>query len=309
MIIDLTTNIKVVRPEAKSMYPYSNSIYVDDEIKMVIDAGAGGTAYTEIKPENIDLLLLSHYHFDHTHCTPLFSNARIMAGKEEARIYSDQAEFVKFTGLLEWPTLMGDVEYKNEMVNLPYPDDVPSRPGFRLTPLKGDFEDGTSLRLGKTEVKTIHTPGHTRGHYAFWFEKEGVLFSGDLDLSPRGPWYGDGCSNVDEIIASVEKLVQIEPAILVTSHRRVFNNKEDNIRQKFRDYIGIILSREEKILNYLNEPRSIEQIVDHGLAYHEPVKFGQNILFWNRVMVFRHLQRLIRLGRAKEIEKGIYIRT
>lgn len=308
MIVELTNNIKVIRPEAKAMYPYSNSLYIEDETNMLIDAGAGGTAYSEIAAENVELLLLSHYHFDHTHCTDLFPQANIMAGQEEASTYSNLADYINCSGFLEWQSLMGNPKLEQETSGFPYPDDVPARPGFRCIELAGGFDDGSVFTLGKTEVRTIHTPGHTRGHYAFLCEKEGILFSADLDLSPRGPWYGDGMSDVDEIISSVEKIIQIEPATLVTSHRRIFNSKNDDIKKMFRDYLDIILSREQKILDYLNQPRSIDQIAEQDLVY-EPGQFNQYLIFWNKVMIVRHLKRLIRMGQVKELEAGHYMKA
>jgi ribonuclease/clavin/mitogillin len=65
MLIRITPQIILVRPEGKTLYPYSNSLYINDNIKTIIDAGAGGNAYQEIAPDHIELLLLSHYHFDH----------------------------------------------------------------------------------------------------------------------------------------------------------------------------------------------------------------------------------------------------
>ena len=53
MIIDLDNNIKLIRPEGKAMFPYCNSIFIDDEIKTLIDAGSGGNAYAQIPKEEI----------------------------------------------------------------------------------------------------------------------------------------------------------------------------------------------------------------------------------------------------------------
>ena len=72
MLIRITPQIILVRPEGKTLYPYSNSLYINDNIKTIIDAGAGGNAYQEIAPDHIELLLLSHYHFDHINGWPFF---------------------------------------------------------------------------------------------------------------------------------------------------------------------------------------------------------------------------------------------
>ena len=40
-------------------------------------------------------------------------------------------------------------------------------------------EDGTALRLGKTEFQVIHTPGHTQGSLCLLIPLEGKLIAGD----------------------------------------------------------------------------------------------------------------------------------
>ena len=52
----------------------------------MIDAGAGVSAYAELGPhttDNVDKLILTHYHFDHNHGYTLFKNADIWVGQEE----------------------------------------------------------------------------------------------------------------------------------------------------------------------------------------------------------------------------------
>lgn len=72
-------------------------------------------------------------------------------------------------------------------------------PMFGLPPAEipqsdGNFSDGDIIKFGNTEIKVIHTPGHTQGSVCFLVE--GKLFSGDtlfkeavgrVDL-PGGSW-------------------------------------------------------------------------------------------------------------------------
>jgi glyoxylase-like metal-dependent hydrolase (beta-lactamase superfamily II) len=49
------------------------------------------------------------------------------------------------------------------------------------TPLVPDapLADGERVRVGNEEAIVIHTPGHCRGSVCLWFERAGVLFTGD----------------------------------------------------------------------------------------------------------------------------------
>jgi glyoxylase-like metal-dependent hydrolase (beta-lactamase superfamily II) len=60
----------------------------------------------------------------------------------------------------------------------------PERPAttFDVPPCDADdvFEDGVLTYVADLAVAALHTPGHTEGSTCFYFEREGVLFSGDV---------------------------------------------------------------------------------------------------------------------------------
>ncbi|HEX3012590.1 MAG TPA: MBL fold metallo-hydrolase [Syntrophomonadaceae bacterium] len=303
MIVELTKNIKVIRPEAKSAFPYSNSLYIDDDIQTMIDAGAG-KAYKEIAAENIDLVLISHNHFDHINGLPYFTKARIFAGREETLTYTDPQVYLEFSGFSRWEELMGQKKVGNMNALYQMPDDVPSQIGFQPISLTGVFKDGDEFNLGRTMVKTIHTPGHTPGHYSFYIEKEGILFSGDIDMSPRGPWYGNEYSDLDELIDSVQRIKDIKPRILVTSHRRIFYH---DINQRLDEFINTVMDKEEQILEYLIEPRTLDDIAAQDFAYENELR-NRYIVFWAKIMIEKHLKRLARLNKIEKIGLDKYIK-
>jgi hydroxyacylglutathione hydrolase len=45
------------------------------------------------------------------------------------------------------------------------------------------LEDNQSKKIGNLEFKVIFIPGHTKGHIAFYFEKEKIVFTGDTLFS------------------------------------------------------------------------------------------------------------------------------
>ena len=48
------------------------------------------------------------------------------------------------------------------------------------------LEDDTIIEVGRLKLRTIHTPGHTRGSMSFKLEDAPLLFTGDT-LFPGGP--------------------------------------------------------------------------------------------------------------------------
>ena len=47
-------------------------------------------------------------------------------------------------------------------------------------PLKRNIQDNEKIIFGNTELTAIHVPGHSPGSLAYYNEKDGVLFSGDV---------------------------------------------------------------------------------------------------------------------------------
>jgi len=304
MIIELTKQIKLVRPEAQAVFPYSNSLFIDDELKAMIDAGAGGRAYAATPVEEIQLLLLTHHHFDHINGVSLFKNAQIMVGREELWAFQNESEYNRSTGFHRWQELMGSQRSEKWDKLLSLPDDIPSRPAFQPLELAGVFKDGDTFELGHTSFTAVHTPGHSPGHYAFFFPQEKILFSSDLDVSPRGPWYGDEYCDLDDIIQSIYKLISLQPEILVSSHRRILDSR---VEELLLAYLDIALQREEKILNYLTEPHTINDIADQEFI-NEWEQRNQHVLFWHKMMILKHLQRLEKLAKVARLDGDRYLK-
>jgi len=305
VLIELTKQIKLVRPEAKPMFPYSNSLFIDDEVKAMIDAGAGGRAYAQIPADRVNLLLLTHHHFDHVNGVSFFPKAKKMVGEEELWAFQDEAKYSLSMGLQHWEELMGGpLEVKWERgVNLP--NDVPAKIAFQKLDIAGVFKDGDVFDMGETSFTAVHTPGHSPGHYAFFFPQESILFAGDLDVTSRGPWYGGEFSDLEEVITSVNKLISLKPNILVSSHRRIIDSR---VEELMRAYLDIALQREEKILIYLVEPRTIDDIANQGII-NEWEQMTQHNIFWHKMMIVKHLNRLMKNGQVIKTSEGKYVRV
>jgi glyoxylase-like metal-dependent hydrolase (beta-lactamase superfamily II) len=304
VVIELTKQIKLVRPEAKSIFPYSNSLFIDDEVKAMVDAGAGGRAYAQIPLDEVTLLLLTHEHFDHINGLSFFPKATIMVGEEGAWAFRDRAQYILSSGLQHWEELMGSPRETDWERAMNLPADIPDKPGFQAIEVVGVFKDGHVFNTGETSFTAVHTPGHSPGHYAFFFPKESILYAGDLDSTPQGPWYGGEFCDLDEIIMSVNKLISLKPNILVSSHRSVMDSR---VEELMKAYIDIVLQREEKIFQYLVERRTIDDITNQGF-FKEWEKETQHGIFRHKMMIVKHLNRLIKNGLVIK-DQGKYIKV
>jgi hypothetical protein len=123
-------------------------------------------------------------------------------------------------------------------------------------------------------------------------------------VSPRGPWYGDELSDLDDLINSIHRLISLQPQILVSSHRRVFTS---GIQEALLAYLDIALQREARIMEFLTEPRSIDDIAaqDYIDGWE---RRAQHISFWQKMMILKHLDRLQRQGQVIKTGDNRYVR-
>lgn len=304
MIIPVVNNLYLIAPE-RPAYPYSNCLYIEDDCPTLIDLGAGGNAFQAILKKEIGLCLISHGHFDHLHGALLFPQTKLMAGIEEAQIYTDETAYNEFHGYSLWNKLMPSNERKSLGEVVPLPDDVLAKPGFRPFTISGYFSDGFVIDLGTSRITSVHLPGHTIGHYGFWFEKERVLFSADLDLSHLGPWYSCNTSDIGCLMESIKKIKELEPQIIVTSHRR--HAQSSNLVDKLDRYNQVLIDRQNQIYDLLFKPHTLDQLSDYALVY--PARRNIYEQFWEKMSIQKHLDYMLSINLIKQIDPGCYQRT
>lgn len=296
MVIELAPGIKFIR-SMKAGFPYCNAIYVDDEVKAVIDTGVGEEAWARagVEPHKVDLVINTHYHRDHTIGNPLFTNARILVHPLDYPPMVDAQSRDYYTGFFEWERVMGYSRFS-------LTDPEKKAPPFQPSRVDGFINDGEVIHFGSTKAAVIHTPGHTPGHCAFFFEKEGILVGGDVDLTAWGPWCGDFLSNLDDFERSIEKLRGLEARIYCSAHRKPVR---EGIGEKLVNYAAKIREMEEKILKRLLRPVKVEELARECLYFRKhdhPYQF-----FWERRMVLKHLERLVKRGKVKVVEDEFYV--
>jgi glyoxylase-like metal-dependent hydrolase (beta-lactamase superfamily II) len=285
MLIPITDRIKMVKASNEAGLLVANSLLVEDARNLLIDTGFGRENAAALQNTRVDYLVNSHFHEDHVMFNWVFPQAKLYLPEEDAEgIRSRQA-------YIDW---YGFQVYGAQTVQ----DWIFA--AFEWREYQGDhlFTDGYEWELGQTTVQALHTPGHTKGHYSFWFERERVLFAADVALTPTGPWYGNLTSDVDEFMASINRLKALKPEVVVSSHRSLI---EKNIDQHFDRYLAIIFEREEKLLQYLKQAHTAEEITAQKFLYgYQPAALVQ--AFFERVHVHTHLKRLLKLGWVEQVE-------
>jgi glyoxylase-like metal-dependent hydrolase (beta-lactamase superfamily II) len=98
----------------------------------------------------------------------------------------------------------------------------------RAVPVEHLVSDGEMLDM-VGGIRAITTPGHTPDHVCYYWERERVLFAGDLLNNRAGLRLTPTALTWDMAAArqSVRKVLALEPAVICTGHGQVWRASED----------------------------------------------------------------------------------
>lgn len=292
---DLTGAVSVFSGPENGKYPSGNSLLVsgpgetvliDPSVTVVEHGGVGAP---------IDAVINSHSHEDHIAGNGLYPEARVHVHDE------DLPGVQSLDGLMDVYGLDGQplVEFSQTVVD-----------EFHFTPrpdAKG-FSDGHIFDLGGgVTVEAVHLPGHTRGHSGFRISG-GVFFLSDIDLTGFGPYYGDVWSSLEDFEASLVKVREEEADYYITFHHKGVIEGREQFLQMVDDFAAVIGRRHEAMLDFLAEPRTLDDMAVHRFVYRPHVDhvFADHV---ERRSAQMHIQRMLRRGEAAEVAPGHFQRT
>jgi glyoxylase-like metal-dependent hydrolase (beta-lactamase superfamily II) len=301
MSVRVSKHVFLIKGENEGKYPFCNCLLIDDRIKCLIDSGAGVSRIMGIGVENVDYLINSHAHEDHTFLNALFKNVHVCCHENDAAAVESVEELKKRYGQPN-SEIYSLMDYFLNALNY-----KPSRVSLRL-------KDNDELSFGDVKLRVIHTPGHSIGHCCFLIDDCGIkiIHLSDIDLTSFGPWYGCLDCDVDMFINSINKIIKLVEVmninIATSSHKEVVIGNEE-IKARLKEYLNKIFSREAEILKLLNTERSIDDLVGRGLIYSRFPEPKLAYMVFEKVMIEKHIERLLRRGLIDNINGKFKIRT
>jgi glyoxylase-like metal-dependent hydrolase (beta-lactamase superfamily II) len=243
---------------------------------------------------SVDAVINSHGHEDHLPGNGLFSESRV-------HIHHDDLPAARsLEGLMDVYGLEGKVrsDFARQIQEEFFYQERPDAQGFG---------DGHVFDLGGgVHLEAMHLPGHTRGHSGFRIG--GVFFLSDIDLTGFGPYYGDAWSDLEQFDASLAKVRDVEADWYVTYHHKGIIEGRQTFVDMVDSFRAVIDTRHERMLEYLSEPHTIEEMVVHRFVYRPHVEhvFADSV---ERRTAELHLARMQARGEAAEVEPGRFQRT
>jgi glyoxylase-like metal-dependent hydrolase (beta-lactamase superfamily II) len=270
------------------------SIEVRDGQRCIIDPASDPDELKTIAESGVGVMIHSHIHGDHILYSEFFDKAQLWVPEKEAVDYGDQDQLAREFGISEemaakWRHTINQHEKK----------------AFYM-PIHRKLEIGERVHIGECEIVIHSLLGHTRGSVGLEFPAQRTVYSGDVDLTSFGPWYGHIHSDIDLFIDSSKKLSELDADWFITGHEAGVVTAEE-FRRRLPEYLGIIDRRDEKILENLDQPRTPDELVKRGILYPPHTVNNEWIVHWERAHLEKHLERLTRLGRVKLVEDGRYL--
>ncbi len=288
--------IRLIPGDNGGRYPSCHSVYVEGA-GVLIDPASNRQRLREVRDcDGVRMVWLSHWHEDHFRDLDLFEDLPLWMSPLDAPPLSNMELF------FDWYGINGPESEKLRAYWRPV-----LKEQFHYRPRVPDrvFKEGEIITLGELTVEVIPIPGHSPGHTAFYFREPEVLFMADIDLTPFGPWYGDRYSSIDQTIRSVRRMAKIPAKVWLTCHETgVFESPPAELWER---YIAVIQQREDKLLEFLNHSRTLEEIVNQWITYGKERKPREFYEFGERAHMQKHLERLMNSG-AVACESGRYRR-
>ncbi len=274
----------------RGKYPQGNALLVRGDHETAILDPSLGTIPRRDRLPPVDRVINSHCHEDHVAGNHLFPAVPWHLHEADAPGMRSLDDFMAIYG------------FDDPAVERAFRPVVVEQFHFVPRPDVETFRDGHVFDLGGARITVIHTPGHTRGHSALHVEPDDILYLGDIDLSSFGPYYGDAWSDLEDFERSLERVARFRARHYATFHHVGVVDRE-TFRERLERFRHVIRDREERLLAFLSEPRTLDDVARHRFVYRpgDAVPFAEPV---ERRSMGQHLARLARVGRVREVEPG-----
>ena len=256
-----------------------NAVYVlTGSEPTLVEAGPGADlpVVTEaldrvgLAPGDLAHIVVTHIHVDHAGATGAltqrYPRATVWVHERGAPHLVDPTRLVASTART----------YGEERMQAFYGETLPVASGRIRT-----VEDGDVIRLGDRSLSVLHTPGHASHHVALHDPTSGAVFTGEA-IGSHLPWadaYRPALPppevDVEQALASIERIRSVGPTALLTSHFGPVTDAEEGCRRgaerirSWAETVRRVLAEDpdadaDLVTSVLTDQASEEFLVDAG---------------------------------------------
>lgn len=285
--------VTLIRGQNRGRYPHCHSLFIPNA-GVLIDPSSNREEMLRLKEQGaVKMVWLSHWHEDHWMHLDIFDDLPLWMSEEDSPPLGDLDIF------LDWYRMDKPAErsyWKEALLQQ-----------FHFRPRRASrfLKDGDIIDLGGLTVEVLQTPGHSPGHLGFYFRETKMLFLGDYDLTPIGPWYGDLYSSIEDTLASLRRLRAIPAEQWFSCHEQgAFTGPVEDL---WKRYEATVNEREMRYLSFLKQPHTFEEVVGAWIFYGKPKEPKDFFEFGERLHADKHLEWLQAKGLVRK-QNGLFSR-
>jgi len=208
-VIELVPGIYQFRGEKPGSHVYlikgtTKSVLIDTGVAGKFSVLKRQLAESGVRIRDIDLVILTHEHYDHIGATAFFHRTAVVAAHRLAA---------------------NKLELQDEFVTFRIYRDQPGKPFW----VDVWLEDGSMIDLGNYELQVIHTPGHTSGCICLYEPRAGLLFTGDTVFAGGTLSEIAVGGNVSDYVNSVRRLSNLKIRQLYPGHGKVSSTPDEDL--------------------------------------------------------------------------------
>lgn len=208
-IIELAPGIYQFRSEKPGSHVYlikgnTKNVLIDTGVASRFEVLKDRFAELDMRVKDVNLIVLTHEHYDHIGATAFFHNTAVVAAHRLAA---------------------NKLELQDEFVTFRKYRDQPSKPFW----VDIWLENGSIIDLGKYELQVIHTPGHTSGCICLYEPRAGLLFTGDTVFAGGTLSEIAVGGNVSDYVNSIRRLSNLKMKQLYPGHGRVSGTPDEDL--------------------------------------------------------------------------------
>lgn len=209
----------------------------------------------------IKFLINTEPHIDHIFGNHWFAEKCPVIGHEKMK----EAFFLV-------PGEMDGYDYSVDVLTRQDPEGLkkmPSRDEYIVNMPQITFSQNMTLKLGSHTFHLYHTPGHADSQIAVHIPEERVVFVGDTIFSGCQTWLHS--ANIDELIASLKFIYNLDADIIVPGHGPVVG------KEYIQEQIAIVYEWLAAVGKAMAKGQTLEQcIASVSFADRWPVDIGQD---------------------------------
>jgi hydroxyacylglutathione hydrolase len=201
-----------------------------------------------LKLKDIDLVMLTHEHFDHIGAAAFFFKTAVIAAHSLAA---------------------NKIELQDEFVTLTKYHDAASKPFYAHIWL----EDDVLIALGNYELRVIHTPGHTSGCICVYELNERLLFSGDTVFANGTLSEIATSGNISDYVNSLKRLSTLRIVEMCPGHGRISSTPEQDMKQAVV-YARTLMEDSKVLFEAITPKKSSMSLIDASSRRRKNQKSG-----------------------------------